>query len=676
MQNKPKQFIFKYKFVFFFFLLLSVWRINAQNFIIHKVEKGQSLRDIAKIYQVAPSDIIKYNSELNSGNKLMPGQSILIPKEELLIISTDSIKLAKNPIDYKYHTVGDNETLFSLSKRYNSRIEEIVLLNNVKNHDIKLGQILIIPIYPDENAPKQIDTTKYTYYVVQPKQGKWRVAYNHGITIDELERLNPEIVNVTPRVGQKLIVPKFIASKDLERDEKNYIYHQVQPKETLYSLSKQYNVSIEDIKMVNPEIMTKGLKFGSTIKIPRHNQNNEETTTNKITDFDKKIKELKEKKQVPDTLITTINRTNNKLRAINLLDSMRLDKNYRVAILLPFKLKEIEQKTENVCNELTGNKILNYYSGIKMAIDSLKQLGLNVHYDVFDTQGLAYVSGKILKVNDLSKYDFVIGPVKKDNIEKVAHFLEFYNTPVAVHNYKGNKKFRNLVVTTSKNNNLENHIIQYLKETGAGKSLYIIHDPKHKTKANKIAVQLGLPVTKIAGKKTKKGLSIQAENITKAIKNNKESYVILLSDDDSFIFTVLSTLNALNNKHNITLFTLDDKKLYENDTNDRMNMFLSNLNYHFPAKMIRYIKPGFAKVYKAKYNTLPDFTAINGFDTTFDLLLRTANADNLFEGLQKIGRTVQTSKVYLYRHTPDTGFNNQASLILQVGEDLGLYKVE
>ncbi len=670
MLRLKKQHIFLYKTGLFLFFLMFFWQVQAQNFIIHKVEQGQSLRDIAKIYKIAPSDIIKYNADLAAGTTLTPGQSILIPKPDATIKPADSIKLANKPIDYKYHTVGDNETLFSLSKQYHSKIEDIVQLNNVEGYDIKLGQILIIPIYPDENAPKVIDTLKYTYYEVQPKQGKWRVAYDHGITIDELERLNPEIVDQTLKVGQKLVVPKFIVSKEPVRDEVHFIYHEVQPKETLYSLSKQYNISIEDIKALNPEVAENGLKFGQTIKFPKHPGDIEVATTNKTTDFDQKINDLT---KPADTTLT--NKVYQQPLKVNLLDSMRLDKMYRLAILLPFKLKELNT-AENTCDNLIENKILSYYSGIKLAIDSLKQLGLQVQYDVFDTQGSPYVTGKIMEVTDLSDYDFVIGPVKKDNIDKVAHILEYDNTPVAVHHYKGDQKYRNLVITTSKNNDLENHMIQYIKEQAPGKKVEIIYDPTQKAQADTLAVQLGMPVTKIEGKETKKGLSIYTDDIKKAIDSQKDNLVILLSNDDSFIFTVLSTLNALNKRNNITLFTLNDKRLYEDDTNDRMNIFLSHLNYHFPAKMQRLVDKSLAKKFKETYHTLPDFTAINGFDTTFDLLVRAANADNLFEGLQKIGRTTQTSKVYLYRHNPDTGFQNQGSVILRIGEDLDLHKVE
>ena len=690
MLKLPKQHIFLFKTALLFLFFWASFTLNAQNFLIHKVEEGQTLRDIAKIYQVAPSDIIKVNSELNSGTHLTPGQKLLIPNKEAVVQKkVDSIVLGDKVIDYKYHTVGENETLFSLSKQYNSKIEDIVKLNQVEGYDIKLGQILIIPIFADKNAPKQIDTSKYTFYTVQPKQGKWRVAYDHGITIDELERLNPEIKNETLKIGQKLVVPKFITSKEPVRDNLHFYYHDVQPKETLYSLSKQYNVSIEAIKSANPEILTEGLKFGQTIKIPKKSINtqvadqtgtsdNPEGEKNDGVDKNSNGLETNPFSNIAND-VKNIDEVINKPLKINLLDSIRLDRDYHLAILLPFKLKKIHLESEDeekACQNLTSNKILNYYSGIKLAIDSLKQLGLNVHYDVFDTQASPYVTGKILEITDLSDYDFVIGPIKKDNIDKVAHFLEYDNTPIVVHNYKGENKYRNLIVTTSKIADMQNHMIQYIKENAGGKTVNIIYDPRKKELADTLEVQLGVPVIKIAGKKTKKGYSIYANDIKNAINGNNQNFVILLSDDDSFIFTVLSTLNSINKNHNITLFTLDDKKLYEDAANDRMNIFLSNLNYHFPAKMQRLINPDLARAYKERYNTLPDFVAVNGFDTTFDLLVRAANADNLFEGLQKIGRTEQTSKVYLYRHAPDSGFENQGSIILKISPDLQLQIVE
>lgn len=670
--------------LFFMFVLVA----QAQNFKIHKVKSGETISDIAKQYMLAPSDILRYNGDVRPDSKLVEGQSILIPTPEVRETVKDTLVLSGHIVDYKYHTVGENETLFSLSKQYHSQVEAIVKLNNVEGFNIKLGQILIIPIMADPNAEQRIDTLKYTYYEVQPKQGKWRVAYDHGITIDELERLNPNIKNVELQIGQKLVVPRFITADKTTpaKDEDNYIYYEVLPQETMYSLSKRFGISIDEMIALNP-VLKDGLKSGQTIRFPRnpsqlHIVNPDEKMDEKsdgesdesLTTVVDDGQQTGEKDQPIDTII------NRQPIQVNLLDSLRLDKMYKIAIMLPFNIQDpkvlgsLDEQTK--CKLLNKQKILDYYSGIKLAIDSLKSLGMNIRYDVFDTKASPFVVGKILETTDLSDYNFVIGPVKKDNIEKVAHYLELDNTPIAVHNYKGANKYRNLIVTTGSNEDATQHMLQYVKEQSVDQSVSIVFTPDKQQQADTIAKLLGGKVALIKGKETKKGYSINAEEVEKKLVAGKKNMVILITDDDSFTFSVLSTLNSLRDKKKVSLFTLKDKRFYEDDANDRMNQYLSNLDYHFPAKMLRMIDKKFGKTYQSRYNVLPSFTAINGFDTAFDLLVRAGNADNLFEGLQKIGRTHQTSKVYLYSHTPDAGFHNQASVVLRINPVLELEMVE
>ena len=454
----------------------------------------------------------------------------------------------------------------------------------------------------------------------------------------------------------------------------------------MYSLSKRFGISIDEMIALNP-VLKDGLKAGQTIRFPRnpsqvHIVNPDEKTDDKsdgesdesLTTVDDDRQHTEEKNHPIDTII------NRQPIQVNLLDSLRLDKMYKIAIMLPFNIQDpkvlsnLDEQTK--CKLLNKQKILDYYSGIKLAIDSLKSLGMNIQYDVFDTKASPFVVGKILETTDLSDYNFVIGPVKKDNIEKVAHYLELDNTPIAVHNYKGNNKYRNLIVTSGSDVDISQHMLQYIKEQSANQSVSIIFTPDKQQKADTIAKLLGGKVALIKGKETKKGYSIKADEIAKRLLPGKKNMVILITDDDSFTFSVLSTLNSLRDKNKVSLFTLDDKRFYEDDANDRMNQYLSNLDYHFPSKMLRMIDKRFGKVYQSKYNMLPSFTAINGFDTAFDLLVRAGNADNLFEGLQKIGRTHQTSKVYLYRHTPDSGFHNQASVVLRINPVLELEMVE
>ncbi len=775
---KNYQNIFKnfQKLLFGLAFIFSFFQVNAQNFIIHKVKSGETIKDIAKEYHLPPSEIYQYNTSLKPGDSLKEGMSILIPKEETRNLPLDSVKVSGNIIDYKYHTVGENETIYGLSKKYHSKIEAIKKLNKIEGFNIKLGQIIIIPIYADKNGLKQIDTLKYTYYIVKPKQGKWRVAYDHGITIDELERLNPEIKDKNLLVGQKVVVPKYRPARVEEvRDEKNYIYHDVQAHETLFSLAKQYHTTQEKIKELNP-IVKDGLKTGQTLKLDRkqfedgqqdfskyiyHQVKPKETLFSLAKNYNitqEKIKELNpvlidglkigqiirfpknketNKNELPvdqlfvyhtvqalETLfglsrqfgvsqeeiikdnpiikeqglktgqIIKIRKSsydNSKLAVkdsifektgqlkINLLDSINKQKEYKIAILLPFKVKEINKLQEDEkCDKLYGNTLLDYYSGMKLAIDSLKTYGMNIKYDVFDTQASPFVTGKILETTDLSDYDFVIGPLKTENIEKVATTLELDNTPEVVNKYKGNKIFRNLVITTSDHSGLQEHLTNYLNEqlSDDNKRLTIIYDETKQNIVDTLSNKLSKKPNLFKAKKTKKGFSIYLDNLSKKLIKDKQNYVLLITDDTPLIFSALSALNSLKDSYKVTLFTLDDKRLYEDQTNDRTNTFLSNLNYHFPSKMLRLMDADLKKSFLHHYHIMPGFAAVNGFDTLFDLLIRAGNADNLFEGLQKIGQTQQTSKVFLYEHQPEKGFKNEASVILRLNKELKLEVVD
>ena len=67
-------------------------------------------------------------------------------------------------------------------------------------------------------------------YLVQPKETKWRLAYRYGITVQELEQYNPEIVSGGLKIGQEIIVPKRSEAETLAL-EKEFNYYKVKPKE-------------------------------------------------------------------------------------------------------------------------------------------------------------------------------------------------------------------------------------------------------------------------------------------------------------------------------------------------------------------------------------------------------------------------------------------------------------
>src|ERR1700741_4732985 len=86
--------------------------INGKKYYIHKVEKGQSLYAIAKIYNMDVNSILAENDEAIDG--INSGQELKIPAESLLNKPTTVIDTNK----YQYHKVQKGETVYAITKKY------------------------------------------------------------------------------------------------------------------------------------------------------------------------------------------------------------------------------------------------------------------------------------------------------------------------------------------------------------------------------------------------------------------------------------------------------------------------------------------------------------------------------------------------------------------------------
>lgn len=101
--------------------------INKDPYIKYIIQKGDSLYNIAKRYNITPKELMDYNN-LNT-TLLNINDEILIPQKE----------------HYLNYFVRTNDTLQSIANRFNTTIEEIMLANDLNTTDIKIGQLLIIP---------------------------------------------------------------------------------------------------------------------------------------------------------------------------------------------------------------------------------------------------------------------------------------------------------------------------------------------------------------------------------------------------------------------------------------------------------------------------------------------------------------------------------------------------
>ncbi len=216
-----------------FAILVIVFSISfsvaakQEKFIKHTVLKGETITQISQKYKVTPYDIYRLNPDSQNGIKL--NSVLLIPSSSSNSNDIASEKVVSNSIATS-HVVQPKETLYSLSKKYNVSIEAIQNANGetLKN-GLKIGQTIIIPVTEELNtsvpkitvAPKvvaipiqpkliekPIAVSKVTsrYHIIQPKETKYSISKKYEVTIAELEQINPQIVAGFP-IGFKLLLP-------------------------------------------------------------------------------------------------------------------------------------------------------------------------------------------------------------------------------------------------------------------------------------------------------------------------------------------------------------------------------------------------------------------------------------------------------------------------------------
>lgn len=146
-----------------------------------------------------------------------------------------------------YYIVEKGDTLYSISRKFNIPVEKIKQINNLTNNTISIGQIL----YLQEQNNNDYDT-----YIVQKGDSLWKISKEYNIPVNELIDIN-NLTNLTLQINQELLVPK----KDIEED----IYI-VQKGDTLWSIAKNNNISVNDLKELN-NLTNNTISIGQTLKL-------------------------------------------------------------------------------------------------------------------------------------------------------------------------------------------------------------------------------------------------------------------------------------------------------------------------------------------------------------------------------------------------------------------------
>ena len=628
--------------------LFSFNTLNAQNFSTHQVKKGETIEDIAKQYYVTPSDIYTLNPDAK--NELKPNTVLIIPISKS---KKPKITIVKELQGFKTHKAKKKETLYSISKKYNIEIADIKKYNTfLYSNPLLKGDKLQIPEFKITETVEEVGTKKYK---VLPKEGKWRIAYKFGITIEELEEMNPDMGEVL-QDGQEINVPDLDKAQENVVDEK-YSYYKVLPKEGYYRLKIKLGLEQSELEELNPILLEGGLKNGMILKIP----------------FSEETSALTEDREV-----------------IDLTDSISDYQTKHIAIMLPFKLNTVDfdsvtDTKKSIKRDRYLNASLDFHSGALIAIDSLKQMGVSLKVDVYDTKYQVSEVSKIIEDHDFENLDAVIGPLTPKNFEKAASELRKYNVPIVSPIGTNIKLYDNVFQAKPSSDLLRAKIVKYVKSDSLVNNIVVISDSEHADTAKMLKQQFNRAALVESRKDKKSGKDeffVTRQDIEAKIKPGK-NIVFLETKNEGFASNVTSILAALNKKSpdknksvDIILVTTDHNSAFEGD--EISNEHLSELQFHFGSSSKSYNENdnnSFVKTYKSIYGITPNVRAVKGFDLTMDVVLRLVSSEDLYMSIDKAPMTEYVENKFAYKKKTFGGYYNDTIYLVKY-DNLNIVEVK
>ncbi len=170
--------------------------------------------------------------------------------------------------DYYLHFVKQGQTLYNIAKTYNITVNDIFKKNPAAESGIKAGMVLKIPV---AKSNKQVVVNRsnnsnndFYYHIVKPKETLYGLSKSYNVTIEDIKKENPGLGEVL-KEGIVLKIPK--QTTNTETVSGSAKTHTVIAGETLYGIAKEYNVTIGALKNANPGLTDK-LNIGQTLKIP------------------------------------------------------------------------------------------------------------------------------------------------------------------------------------------------------------------------------------------------------------------------------------------------------------------------------------------------------------------------------------------------------------------------
>lgn len=442
-----------------------------------------------------------------------------------------------------------------------------------------------------------------------------------------------------------LITLQPIFSQNIVTDT---IVHEVERKETLFSISQKYKININDILEFNPQLRNSRLKRKSKILIPVIESIQEKT--------------LVEKDSLPteDDLL--------RLDSI-FVKKRKRDNQLNLSVLLPFRSNTVNYDSIEEVESLFEDRnlytiTLDFYSGILYAIEDLRELNVSINLNVFDTENSINKINEISSENSVKDSDVIIGPLIPRNFEIFSNIELLESIPkVFPLSTIPIKIIKGVIQSVTPKNLLRERMINYLdKNLDREENIVIIADSLN----NEIESKLSEIFPNSIKIKPEFEGYILPELLDSLLVDSLPNKVIVESEIFTLISSVVSQLNSqITSERDVKLYTTYRGNQYDDPSINIKD--LGNLAFTYTSISKKINNDSISKFesrYLNLFGSLPNKDVIRGYDVTKDILLR-ALIDKNLNRTTKYDEQSYTESKFLYKKDTLGGLFNSSMFILR-----------
>ena len=601
-----------------------------------------------------------------------------IPKTILLliicIICTTADIAAQS--SHFIHTVSKGQTLYSISRMYDVTVDDIIALNPDCAQKLAIGYKLKIAQKKSQSSAGSL------YHTIKSGETLYRLSVTYKVTPEEICNANPGLNKSNFRAGEVILIPAANANATAiatqqqtpaaqEKKEETAASqpetattHKVEKGETLYSISRKYNITIDELLAANPQIKNKKLKRKSILAIPYSQE------------------EIAEKKQQEQA---RIEKEQSNAEIFRRIEEQEMQESthegaLKVAVVLPFMIGTYSPTEQS--------RMIEYYEGFLMAVERLKQYGYSFDIHTFDTGKESNSIAPLLSSGSLDGMNIIFGALHARHNKELARFAKEKGIPLVIpFTSKEDEIFRNpmVYVVNTMQSYFFSEVTEHFSCKFAGANIIFIDNPN----AANIKKEFISTLKKSLDKKQHTHTTLSAElfmgsepdlpAIKGAMKEGCNNIFIPTSGSETTLGTLLAAMqimknDTINSLPQFTLFGYPEWQIYAKEHQSKMyetdTYFYTSFFSHASFDEVANFRNKYIQWYSHTYQNIYPRYSMLGYDTGFYFLLAASKyGKSMADNIQNVSFTpIQTGfkfqrvnnwggfvnkKIYFVHYTPE-----------------------